>query len=143
MPHAMPICKQECIDQPEGCDSYLIHVRLTCLCSMCVTTVMIGVWMVFRSLSTYQPSRILWYAGAYLRQQWSFCADVVDLQIVESIVRSLCEIVMCNSAARALKKHRSQAINEKGIPELLNIVRFLDMPAPQSHKAPIKCGCPT
>ncbi|KRZ55908.1 hypothetical protein T02_11690 [Trichinella nativa] len=118
MPHAMPICKQECIDQPEGCDSYLIHVRLTCLCSMCVTTVMIGVWMVFRSLSTYQPSRILWYAGgnhwrmppvlflqAYLRQQWSFCADVVDLQIVESIVRSLCEIVMCNSAARALVRY--------------------------------------
>ncbi|KRX71065.1 hypothetical protein T06_15075 [Trichinella sp. T6] len=98
MPHAMPICKQESIDQPEGCDSYLIHVRLTCLCSMCVTTVMIGVWMVFRSLSTYQPS-------PYLRQQWSFCADVVDLQIVESIVRSLCEIVMCNSAARALVRY--------------------------------------
>ncbi|KRX71066.1 hypothetical protein T06_15075 [Trichinella sp. T6] len=50
------------------------------------------------SLSTYQPS-------PYLRQQWSFCADVVDLQIVESIVRSLCEIVMCNSAARALVRY--------------------------------------
>ncbi|XP_003369057.1 conserved hypothetical protein [Trichinella spiralis] len=94
------------------------------------------------------------FLQAYLRQQWSFCADVVDLQIVESAVRSLCEIVMCNSAARGLdryglicdwvaKKHRSQAISEKGIPELLNIVRFLDMPAPQSHKAPLKSGWPT
>ncbi|KAL1230105.1 Peptide chain release factor [Trichinella spiralis] len=55
------------------------------------------------SLSTYQPSRILWCA-AYLRQQWSLCADVVDLQIVESAVRSLCEIVMCNSAARGLDR---------------------------------------
>ncbi|KRZ85041.1 hypothetical protein T08_12859 [Trichinella sp. T8] len=123
MPHAMPICKQENIDQPDGCDSYLIHVRLTYLCSMCVTTVMIGVgWF----SDSCQLTNLLVFC-AYLRQQLSLCADVVDLQIVESIVRSLCEIVMCNSAARALvryglicgwvaKKHRSQAINEKGIP---------------------------
>ncbi|KRY40691.1 hypothetical protein T01_9282 [Trichinella spiralis] len=124
------------IDQPDGCDSYLIHVRLTYLCNVCVTTVMIGIWMVFRSLSTYQPSRILWCAGAYLRQQWSFCADVVDLQIVESAVRSLCEIVMCNSAARGLDRYGL-------ICDWVAVFGFLDMPAPQSHKAPLKSGWPT
>ncbi|KRY09350.1 hypothetical protein T12_10424 [Trichinella patagoniensis] len=43
---------------------------------------------------------------------------------------------MCNSAARALDRYGL-------ICGWVAAFGFLDMPAPQSHKAPLKCGWPT